>query len=207
MATTRGHGRRQVSSGRLRRCGALADLDQMAVGIANVCTYLGSVHLGLGEELGTPRRPLLVCLSDVGDPDVEECAGTTWVGGRGERDRGLVISRAAAVIEDEPGVHDLQDDRVAFTRHRRPEHRSVEVPRAVLVGHYEEVGDDEAVRRVREIAVVHLKPPSENGRPVAWYRSEGAAGAVDLSWRRTSYPARAGRGIYWLVRRRPGRSW
>ena len=54
--------------------GSSTDLDQMAVGIADVAADLGLVLLRRGQELGAPRAPLGVHSLDVGNPDVEEAA-------------------------------------------------------------------------------------------------------------------------------------
>src|SRR5438477_163680 len=55
-----------------RRPDDLANLDQMAVRIADVGSDLASVILRHGEELDTLRRPVPIHLLDVGDPDIEE---------------------------------------------------------------------------------------------------------------------------------------
>jgi len=63
----------------------LTGFDQVTVGVADIRADLGGMVLGLGQELGTLRRPLRVRRGDVRDPDVEERAGMAGAGWRRER--------------------------------------------------------------------------------------------------------------------------
>ena len=76
----------------------------MTIGVADIRADLGGMVFGVGQELGTLRRPLRVRRGDVRDPDVEERAGMAGVGWRRERHGGLIIGRAAADVEDQPAV-------------------------------------------------------------------------------------------------------
>src|SRR5215207_7168560 len=84
--------------------GALADLDEMVVGIAEVAADLGAAVLGRGEESGAAGGPGLVHRLDVGDPDVEEGADAVGVGRGLQDDRGLVVGGTAADVDDDPAV-------------------------------------------------------------------------------------------------------
>src|SRR5438128_8014958 len=109
--------------------------------------------------MSAPRRPVLVDLADVRDPDVEEGARAVWIGRGGQGNRGLVIGRAAALVEDQPGVGDLHDDGVALQYYLAVEDLAVKVAGPVLVGDHQELGDDEAVFRCRKVTRVHAIPP------------------------------------------------
>src|SRR5918912_3463138 len=111
----------------------LADLDEVSVGVADVGPDLVTVVFRLGEELGALGGPLPVCPLDVGDADVEEAADLVRIRWRGEDDGGLVIGRAAALVEDQPGVSDLQDDGVTLAEHLSVEQCLIVVAGAVLV--------------------------------------------------------------------------
>src|ERR1700753_4139639 len=77
----------------------LADLDDVAVGVADVGADLGLVDLRLGEEFGAAGAPLLVDGGDVLDADVEEAADPVGVGGRLQGDGRLVVGRPAAFVD------------------------------------------------------------------------------------------------------------
>src|SRR4030088_161949 len=143
---------------RLWRGGGLADLDEVAVGVADVCADLAAVVFGLGEEIGSSGRPDLRCRGDVRDADVGEGADLVGVGRRGEGDRGFVVGRAAAVVEDEPRVRYLQDDWIALEQDFPAEHGLVEVTGAVLVGDHEKEGDEEVPFSPRVLVLAHLSP-------------------------------------------------
>src|SRR6266566_2576855 len=119
---------------------------------------LAPVVFGLGEELGSSGRPDLRCRGDVRDADVEEGADLVGVGRRGEGDRGFVVGRAAAVVEDEPRVRYLQDDWIALEQDSPAEHGLVEVTGAVLVGDHEKEGDEEVPFSPGVLVLAHLFP-------------------------------------------------
>ena len=50
----------------------LADLDEVAVGIAQIAPRLGLMHLGFNEELRTQTFPTFVALCNVRDADVHK---------------------------------------------------------------------------------------------------------------------------------------
>src|SRR5437660_8217591 len=81
----------------------LADLNQVAIRVANVRPDLASMVLRLREELRALSRPFPVDLVDVRDPDVEERARAARVGRSRESDGRLVVCGPATDIEDQPG--------------------------------------------------------------------------------------------------------
>src|SRR5713101_4565299 len=143
-------------SGSGENAGRLADLDQVAVGVSNVRADLASMILRLGEELGALRRPFLVGLGNVGDANVEECARAVGVRRRSESHGGLVVRRTATDIEDQPGVRNLHDDRVALEENLAVEQRSIELTGPVLVGNHQKVRNDETAFRRGKVLRVHL---------------------------------------------------
>src|SRR5712691_4025428 len=88
----------------------------------------------------------------------------TRVGRRGESDIGLIVGGTAAHIEDQPRVRDLHDYRVALQHHLPAEQRPVELTGTVLIGHHEEMRDDEAFLRRGKVVWVHPAPPLSRNR-------------------------------------------
>src|SRR4029078_6112816 len=80
--------------------GGLPDLDDVTIGIADVATDLVLVLLRRRQELRAAGAPLCVHGVDVCDPDVEEAADLVRMVRRLERDRGLVLRRSSAVVDD-----------------------------------------------------------------------------------------------------------
>jgi hypothetical protein len=83
------------------------------------------------------------------------------VSGSGKRDGRFVRGRAAAVVEDQPRVGELKDDRVTVPHHLGTEHSRVIVARSVLIGDHEEMCDDEAVarRKLELLCSSHRRSP------------------------------------------------
>jgi len=96
----------------------LTDLDEVAIGIAHVAPRLGLVNLRLGKELRTQTFPTFVTFCDVGDADVHEAADSPAILRRREVDVRLVVGRAAADIDDDPRILELDD--APACRSRRP---------------------------------------------------------------------------------------
>src|SRR5215472_2220684 len=96
----------KISGGGSRLAGLrqsrLSDLDQVTVRVADVGTDFAPVVFRLGKELCALGRPLLVDPGDVRDPNVEERAREVGVGRWRQRDCRLVVSGAAADVEDQP---------------------------------------------------------------------------------------------------------
>jgi len=91
------------------------------------------------RKLSALCRPFLVRLLDICDPDIEERARLVRIGRRGQGDGGLVVGRAAALVEDEPRIRDLHDDRVTLDEDLAIEERLIERPRTILVRDHEVV--------------------------------------------------------------------
>src|SRR5262252_1630600 len=136
-----------------------ADLDQVAVRVANVGADLTAMVFRLREELRTPGRPFLVDPGNVRDPDVQECARPGGIRWRRQRDGGLVVCGTATDVEDEPAVSDLHDDRVALLEDLAAEQRPIELTGSVLIGHHEKVGEHEALTRCWKVVWGHWTPP------------------------------------------------
>src|SRR5207245_6654917 len=88
----------------VQKPGGLANLDQMAVRIAEIGADLASVIFWLGEKRGAFGRPLLVGPCDVRHAHVEEPASPSRVGRRTEADARLVAGGAAAAHRGQPRV-------------------------------------------------------------------------------------------------------
>src|SRR5215472_1207635 len=83
---------------------SLPDLDQVAVGIAEVATDLVLVLLRGRQELSASGAPFGVHGVDVRDPDIQEAADPVGVARRLQGDRRLVVGRPSADIDDDPAV-------------------------------------------------------------------------------------------------------
>src|ERR1700683_5320104 len=101
----------------------------MTVGIAYVATDLVLVLLRRRQELSTKGAPFCVHGLDVFDPDIEEAADRVEVAWRLESDRGLVVGRASAHIDDDPAVGKRDVGRFSGSFQRATEHVGVEAPR------------------------------------------------------------------------------
>src|SRR4029453_2494398 len=99
----------------------LADLDQIAIGVADVASQLGRMDFGLGDELGTARGPEVVVAADVGHPGVEKAAEDIQISRWRSLDLWLVIGRTATAVDDEPDVAKTEHRRRALAEHRRSE--------------------------------------------------------------------------------------
>jgi hypothetical protein len=76
----------------------------MTVGIADVAAGLVLVPFRRRKELSTSGAPFGVHGLDVLDPEIEEAADPVGVAWRLQGDRRLVVGRASAAIDDNPGV-------------------------------------------------------------------------------------------------------
>src|ERR1700722_17548687 len=87
--------------------GALPNLDDVAVGIANVAARLTVLRYRLRDELCTSTLPQVVASSNVRNADVHEAADLVGVGEDAERDRRLVRGGPATDVDGEPRIRDL----------------------------------------------------------------------------------------------------
>jgi hypothetical protein len=105
----------------------------MTVGITDVATLLVLVLLRRRQELSTPGTPLGVHGRDVFDPDIEEATDPVGIAWRLQHDRRLVVGRASADIDDDPGVGQRDIGQPAGTGEGNPaaEYFGVEAPGAL----------------------------------------------------------------------------
>src|ERR1700679_2641750 len=105
----------------------------MTVGVADIATDLVRVLLRRRQELSTTGAPFGVNGLDVLDPDVEEAADPVWVRWRLQNDRGLVVGRASAPVDDDPAVAQRDVGGFSGAFQRAAEHIGVEAPRTLDV--------------------------------------------------------------------------
>src|SRR5918996_3889717 len=105
---------------------ALADLDQVTVGIADVATDLGSAVLRRRQELSPASAPVGVHRLYVCDADVEEAARPVRVRRCLERDGRLVLGGSAADVDDHPAVRERDNRRLALEDGLAAEHLGIE---------------------------------------------------------------------------------
>ena len=84
--------------------GGLPHFDQVTVRIADVAADLVLVLFVRRQELSTPGAPLRIHGVDVFDPDIEEAADPVGIARGLQGDLRLVVGRASAGIDDDPGV-------------------------------------------------------------------------------------------------------
>jgi hypothetical protein len=82
----------------------LPHLDQVTIGIADVATYLVLVVFRRRQEMSAAGAPIGVHGLDVLDSDIEEAADPVEVVRRLQGDRGLVVGRASAFVDDDPAL-------------------------------------------------------------------------------------------------------
>jgi hypothetical protein len=76
----------------------------MAVRVADVAALLVGVLFRRRQELGTSGAPLGLYGIDVCNPDVKKTADPVGITRCLQDDRGLVVGRASAAIDDDPAV-------------------------------------------------------------------------------------------------------
>src|SRR5579863_6971423 len=128
---------------------ALSDLDDIAVGIADVAARLAVLFLRLRDELGASTLPQLIARLDIGNADIHKAADFIRVGEDAERYRRLVGGRTSPDVDDEPRICDLNVPRraaaVAFAQDATAEDFLVEASRSVDVGDSEKMCHAEPV--------------------------------------------------------------
>jgi hypothetical protein len=118
----------------------LADLDEIAIRIAHVTTpFPAMIVERFGEEDRSFGAPLSVTVSDVGDAQVEKAVHPIEIGRSLKEDLGLIGSRFAAGIENDPGVGQLNVAGILRLNHFPAENSDVEVFRFFLIPHGEEM--------------------------------------------------------------------
>jgi hypothetical protein len=131
----------------------LADLDEVAVGITHVAAPFPAVIVEwLGEKERSFVAPLFVTGPDVGDTQIKEAIYSVQIRRGFKMDLWLVGSRAAAGIEKDPRIRQLDVAGIVRLDHFPAKNSDIEVLRFAQVAHREEVSCEEAFacnRRVR----------------------------------------------------------
>jgi len=125
----------------------------------------------LGEENSAFGAPIFVAGPDVGDAQVEEAGHFVEIGRSLEDDLGLIRCGAAAGIEDDLGIGQLDVTRIFGLDHFSAQNPNVEVFRFFLIPHGEELGDPEAFAGNRRVGKIHWAASSAGLDHPAWYRN------------------------------------
>ena len=147
-----------------RHLSVLADLDDVAVGIAHIATPFPTVVVErLGEEERSFGAPLFVTGPDVGDAQVEEAVHPIEIRRGFEDDLGLVRRRAATRIENDPGIGELDVAGIFRLDYFPAENSDVEVLRLFLIFHSEEMRDEKAFVGNRRVRCIHASAARDRG--------------------------------------------
>ena len=139
-----------------RHLSVLADLDEVAVGIAHVATPFPTVIVErLGEEERSFRAPLFVTGPDVGDAQIEEAVHPVEIQRGVEENIGLVRRRATTRIENDPGIGELDIAGIFRLDYFPAKNADVEVLRFFLIFHGEEMRDEKAFIGNRRVGQIH----------------------------------------------------
>jgi hypothetical protein len=87
--------------------GALAYLDNVAIRVADVATYLAVLRDWLRDEHGSSALPQFVAGMNIGNAEIHETVDVIRVGGA-ERYGRLVWGWAASYVQDHPDVRELK---------------------------------------------------------------------------------------------------
>src|ERR1700733_11328028 len=135
--------------------GALSDLDNVAVRIADVAANLAVFGYGLGEELGSSTFPQFVARVNIRNAEIHKAVDVIWVGDA-ERYRRLIRGRPAPYVQNHPDIRKLKvRRRVAVThgQNASAEDLFVVASRSLDVGHGEKMRDADPLSRGQLIAV------------------------------------------------------
>src|SRR6204780_58286 len=95
--------------------GALPDLDNIAVRIADVAAYLAVLGYRLRDELGSSTFPQFIARLNIRNPEIHKAVDVIRVGDA-ERYRRLIRSRPAPNVQNHPDIRKLKvRRRVAVT--------------------------------------------------------------------------------------------
>jgi hypothetical protein len=129
----------RVGEDAFEHAGGLAHLDQVAVGVAQVATYLGFSVEWFGKELCAFGFGIGIKGCDVGDTHVQKRRDRITSIRRSQRDIWLVGRRAATRVHYDPAVGDFDDGWILLQYHLSTEDVGVEVARAGDVAHGQEM--------------------------------------------------------------------
>ncbi len=137
--------------------GALSDLDNITVRIADVAANLAVLGYWLRDELGSSTFPQLVASLNIRNADIHKAVDVIRVGDA-KRYRRLVGGRPAPGVDKQPSIRDLnvrrRADAVAFAQNATVEDLFVEASRSVDVGDGEKMCDADSVPRGHLIALL-----------------------------------------------------
>jgi hypothetical protein len=149
-----------------RHLSILADLDEVAVGIAHVTTPFPTVIVErFGEEDRSLGAPLFVTGPNVGDAQVEEAVHRVEIRRGFEEDCGLIGRRATTGIENDPGIGQPDVAGIFRLDHFSAKNSDVKVLRFFLIPHGEEMRDQEAFVCNRRVGQIHTAASCEELEP------------------------------------------
>src|ERR1700722_171191 len=129
--------------------GALPDLDDVTVRIANIAPDLAVLGNRRRQKLGAPGFPQFVARLNIRNPKIHKAVDVIRVR-RAERYRRLIRSRSAANVQNHPDIRKLKiRRRVAIThgQNARAENLFVVASRSLEVGNSEKIRDADALLR------------------------------------------------------------
>src|SRR5208283_5436480 len=132
--------------------GALSDLDNVTVRIADVAANLSVLGYWLRDELGSSTFPQFIARLNIRNPEIHKAVDVIRVGDA-ERYRRLIGGRAASNVQDHPDIRKQKvRRRVAVTQ---GENASAE-DLLVVASRALDVGDGEKLRDADPLARGHL---------------------------------------------------
>src|ERR1700689_3305010 len=132
--------------------GALPDLDNIAVRIADVAAYLAVLGYRLRDELGSSTFPQFIARLNIRNPEIHKAVDVIRVGDA-ERDGRLIRGRAATDVENNPDIRQLKvRGRVAVGQGQNASAEDL----FVVAGRSLDVGDGEKMRDADPLSRGHL---------------------------------------------------
>src|SRR6202030_277413 len=143
------HPRRALT---VREGGALSDLDNIAVGIADVAADLAVLGYWLRDELGSSTFPQFIARLNIRNAEIHKAVYVIRVGDA-ERYRRLIRGRAAPNVQDHPDIRKLKvRRRVAVTQAQNASAEDL----FVVASRSLDVGDGEKLRDADPLSRGHL---------------------------------------------------
>src|ERR1700733_6623926 len=132
--------------------GALSDLDNVAVRIADVAANLAVFGYWLAEELGSATFPQFVACVNIRNAEIHKAVDVIWVGDA-ECYRRLIRGRPAPYVQNHPDIRKLKvRRRIAVTQAQNAGAEDL----FVVAGRSFDVGDGEKLRDADPLARGHL---------------------------------------------------
>src|ERR1700736_2813927 len=135
--------------------GALSDLDNITVRIADVAANLSVLGYWLCDELGSSTFPQFIARLDIRNAEIHKAVDVIWVGDA-ERNHRLIRGRPAPNVQNHPDIRELKvRRRVAVThgQNASAEDPFVVASRSLDVGHGEKMRDTDPLSRGHLIAL------------------------------------------------------